>query len=148
MIPVWYDADCDQIWIGGQGQTFARRSLVASMEPGEAIGIRLKASAPTDLLLKTAFGNVTDAAGNAFSSAAATKLYLDGEFAKRRAAACEFAQAAPASFWRITHGLGFRPNVSVIDSAGDVCLADVAWPDAATVIVTFGAPTSGTAYLS
>lgn len=56
-------------------------------------------------------------------------------------------QATPAAVWTITHGLGYQPNVTVVDSAGSQVEGDVTYsgPD---VIVSFSAAFAGTAYLS
>lgn len=60
----------------------------------------------------------------------------------------EFDQAAPADTWVIAHGLGYRPNVSIQDSAGTVVLGDVFHDSDDQVTVRFSAPFSGRATLS
>ena len=57
-------------------------------------------------------------------------------------------QAVPASVWTITHNLGRRPSVTVVDSAGTVVIADPAYISDNQITVTFGAPFSGAAYLN
>ena len=59
-----------------------------------------------------------------------------------------FPQATAASVWMISHNTGSHPSVTIVDGSGDTVLADVAYPDGNTVTVTFGAPTSGVAYLN
>lgn len=58
------------------------------------------------------------------------------------------AQGVPASVWTIAHDLAGYPNVTVLDSAGTVVEGDIAYPDSTTVVLTFAAAFSGTAYLS
>lgn len=58
------------------------------------------------------------------------------------------SQAAAAVVWIITHALGYRPNVTVVDSAGTVLYADVVYIDDATIQITHSWPTAGFAYLS
>jgi hypothetical protein len=56
-------------------------------------------------------------------------------------------QSTPSVTWVIDHGLGFNPNVTVIDSSGRQVEGDVAY-SLDQVIVTFSAAFSGKAYLS
>jgi hypothetical protein len=58
------------------------------------------------------------------------------------------SQAAPSTAWTITHALGYRPNVTTVDSAGTVLYGDVTYIDDATIEVSFSWPTAGFAYLS
>jgi hypothetical protein len=58
------------------------------------------------------------------------------------------SQASAASVWTITHALGYRPNVTVADSAGTVLYADVIYVDDVTIEITHSWPTAGYAYLS
>jgi hypothetical protein len=57
-------------------------------------------------------------------------------------------QPSPASTWTISHGLGFTPNISVVDSAGTVVEGSYNYPDSNTVVATFSSQFSGKAYLS
>lgn len=57
-------------------------------------------------------------------------------------------QAVASTTWSITHNLGYFPSVSVVDSAGTLWEGDVQYVDSNNVIVTFGAPFAGHAYLS
>lgn len=59
-----------------------------------------------------------------------------------------YTQALPDSVWTIVHPLGGFPNVTVIDSAGTVVEGEIAYPDSTTLVLTFAAAFSGTAYLS
>ena len=58
-------------------------------------------------------------------------------------------QNAPSSLWSITHGLGFIPNITVIDSARSVVEGSYTYSeDGNTVTLSFSSPFSGKAYLS
>jgi len=59
-----------------------------------------------------------------------------------------FTQASPASTWTITHNLGYRPNISVVDSAGSQVEGETVWTDNNNLIITFSGAFSGVAYLS
>ena len=50
--------------------------------------------------------------------------------------------------WAIQHNLGYNPNATCIDSAGDVIEGDVSYPDENTIYLDFIGATSGKAYLS
>jgi hypothetical protein len=60
----------------------------------------------------------------------------------------EHIQEVAASVWTIQHGLGFIPNITVVDSAGTVVEGSYDYPDSGTVILTFIGAFSGRAYLS
>lgn len=62
--------------------------------------------------------------------------------------AAEFLIPTPQAVWTLEHDLPFRPNVTVIDSAGTAVIGDVAYPDPQTVVITFGGAFAGTAFLS
>lgn len=57
----------------------------------------------------------------------------------------EHVQAIPASVWDVTHGLGKKPAVTVLDSAGEQCEGEVDYPSDNAVQITFTAPFSGVA---
>jgi hypothetical protein len=57
-------------------------------------------------------------------------------------------QGFPASVWDITHGLGWYPNVTVVDSAGTVVEGEIGYPGPNGVVLTFSSAFSGRAYLS
>lgn len=59
-----------------------------------------------------------------------------------------FIQNSPAAQWIITHALGYRPNVSIVDSGGVVVEGRVQYVDATTILADFSTPFSGVAYLS
>lgn len=57
-------------------------------------------------------------------------------------------QSIPEAEWVITHGLGFRPNLVVMDSAGNVVEGNITHLDSNQLTVTFSAPFGGEASLS
>jgi len=57
-------------------------------------------------------------------------------------------QSVSSDIWTIVHGLGFVPNMTVVDSAGSVVEGDYSYPDENTIIVTFIGGFTGKAYLS
>jgi hypothetical protein len=58
------------------------------------------------------------------------------------------SQVAPAASWAIAHNLGKFPSVSVVDSGQNLILPDVHYVDNNNVSLSFGASTSGKAYLN
>jgi hypothetical protein len=58
-----------------------------------------------------------------------------------------FDQATPAATWTINHTLARYPEVTVLDAAGNVVLADVQHTSVAQIVITFGAPQIGKAVL-
>lgn len=57
-------------------------------------------------------------------------------------------QSTASSTWTITHNLGFRPAVSVVDSGGNHVIGDVNYVSVNVLTVSFSAPFGGSAYLS
>ena len=57
-------------------------------------------------------------------------------------------EASASTLWTIAHSLGYYPNVTIIDSTDEVVLADIAYPSASEVQITFATATSGRALLS
>jgi hypothetical protein len=57
-------------------------------------------------------------------------------------------QGVPEILWHIEHGLGFHPNISVVDSAGTLVEGTVRYIDVNVVEIDFTAPFGGVAYLS
>jgi hypothetical protein len=57
-------------------------------------------------------------------------------------------QAVPAAVWNITHGLGFYPNVTAVDSTRREVWCETEYPSTTTVRLTFSAALGGEAYLS
>lgn len=57
-------------------------------------------------------------------------------------------QAEAATVWTIGHGLGFYPNVTVVDTAGTMVEGDVHYDSKTQLTITFSAAFAGQAYLS
>lgn len=57
-------------------------------------------------------------------------------------------QASVSSSWVISHDLGGRPSVTVVDSAGTVVVGEVSYNSDTQVTISFTAPFSGYAYLT
>lgn len=57
-------------------------------------------------------------------------------------------QGTVSSTWTISHSLGGRPSVTVVDSAGTVVFGEVQYLSNTQVRVVFSAPFSGSAYLT
>jgi hypothetical protein len=57
-------------------------------------------------------------------------------------------QLAPEAVWVIVHNLGFRPSVTIKDSASGIVIGDVVHLDANNLIVSFSSALGGEAYLS
>jgi hypothetical protein len=60
----------------------------------------------------------------------------------------EHMQGSANSSWTITHNLGFKPNVTVIDSAGNIVEGEIAYTNSNSLTVSFQSAFSGNAYLS
>jgi hypothetical protein len=59
-----------------------------------------------------------------------------------------FTQASVSSTWNITHQLGGRPSVTIVDSAGTVVYGEVRYNSNTSITVLFSSPFSGFAYLT
>lgn len=59
-----------------------------------------------------------------------------------------YVQGTAQATWVIAHPLSFRPNVAVVDSAGNEVEGDVKYDSATQITLSFTAAFSGTAYLS
>ena len=57
-------------------------------------------------------------------------------------------QAVAASEWVVTHTLGGRPSIVVVDSAGTVVIGEVQYDSNTQITVSFTVPFSGYAYLT
>jgi hypothetical protein len=60
----------------------------------------------------------------------------------------EHHQTVASQSWVCDHNLGYRPSVTVQDSAGTLVEGDVTYDTADQLTITFTAPFSGVAYLS
>jgi hypothetical protein len=65
-----------------------------------------------------------------------------------QALAYEHTQNAVSSSWVITHNLGFKPNVTVVDSAGTIYEGEITYTNSNSLTVSFSQAFSGKAYLS
>ena len=65
-----------------------------------------------------------------------------------QALAYEHVQNAVSSSWVITHNLGFKPNVTVVDSGGTIYEGEITYTNSNSLTVSFSQSFSGKAYLS
>jgi hypothetical protein len=57
-------------------------------------------------------------------------------------------QGAASATWVVTHGLGKRPSVTVIDSQGDEVEGDISHDSTTQATLTFSAPFAGVAFFN
>lgn len=57
-------------------------------------------------------------------------------------------QSSPTTVWSVTHNLGRRPSVTVVDTAGTVWVGKVEYLSDNAVRISFGAAFAGKAYLN
>jgi hypothetical protein len=57
-------------------------------------------------------------------------------------------QGVSANTWTIVHNLNFKPNVTIMDSAGSIVEGEIEYLDNNSVRLTFSYAFSGNAYLS
>jgi hypothetical protein len=72
---------------------------------------------------------------DAFESAGGTDFYLQHD------------QELPIATWTILHAFGRHPSVTIINAENEMIMTDLEYPDLATVVATFPAPTTGKAIL-
>lgn len=60
----------------------------------------------------------------------------------------EYTQGSASNSWTINHNLGFKPNVTVVDSAGNIMEGEITYTNSNSLTVSFSAGFSGKAYLS
>lgn len=60
----------------------------------------------------------------------------------------EHTQGSASTSWAITHNLGFKPNVTVVDSAGNIVEGEISYTNSNTLTVSFASAFSGKAYIS
>jgi hypothetical protein len=58
------------------------------------------------------------------------------------------SQGIALSTWAITHSLGGRPQITIVDSAGTVVYGEIQYLSNTQIEVSFSAPFSGYAYLT
>lgn len=59
-----------------------------------------------------------------------------------------YVQPIPSLIWEVYHTLGFRPSVTVVDSAGEVIIPEIEYISDTKIELSFSAEVSGEAYLS
>ena len=59
-----------------------------------------------------------------------------------------FTQDGALASWEVEHSLNKRPSVSIVDSGDNQIVAEVLYIDNNNLIINFGFPTSGKAYLN
>lgn len=57
-------------------------------------------------------------------------------------------QSVPSATWTITHSLGRRPSVMIVDSSERIVYGDVSYDSDNQITVTFSAAFGGKAYLN
>jgi hypothetical protein len=57
-------------------------------------------------------------------------------------------QASPATSWSITHALGGKPSVTIVDTSDTHVVGDVTYNSESSITVAFTAAFSGYAYLT
>jgi hypothetical protein len=57
-------------------------------------------------------------------------------------------QASASATWTITHALGGRPSVTIVDSSSTVVIGDVVYNSDTSITINFSAAFSGFAYLT
>lgn len=78
-----------------------------------------------------------------------TRVAIKGVIASKPATSSyEHDQVGSSDSWSITHNLGKKPSVTVVDTADTVIFAEVSYTDDNSLVVTLSAPTSGKAYLN
>lgn len=60
----------------------------------------------------------------------------------------QHTQGSASSSWVINHNLGFKPNVTVVDSAGNIVEGEIAYTNSNSLTVSFASSFSGYAYIS
>ena len=60
----------------------------------------------------------------------------------------DHTQGSVSNTWVINHNLGFKPNVTVVDSAGTIYEGEITYTNTNSLTVSFSTAFSGMAYLS
>jgi hypothetical protein len=76
----------------------------------------------------------------------ATQQYLNDQLLT--GTTFSFNQESPTATWSITHNLGYKPAVSVVDTSDTVVVGDIDYTDLNVLVVTFAQSFAGKAYLS
>ena len=59
-----------------------------------------------------------------------------------------YTQTSPSTVWNIAHTLGFTPNITIVDTLGNVVEAAIEYLSATQIRATFSESTAGKAYIS
>ena len=114
----------------GPGISLSGPVLASTVQIGPGVGQALTMGSPT------LSGAVTNVPKTIREVIIAESFYYEHE------------QTAPASEWTVTHNLGKRPNVSVIDSDGEEVLVEVDHIDMNTIHILWPTPSTGTVICS
>ena len=87
-------------------------------------------------------------AGAALSSTDALAEGISNLYFKPSRVAYNHVQGVATSTWNIVHNLGFYPNVTVQDSAGNIVEGEISYTNSDSLVLTFSTAFSGEAYLS
>lgn len=59
-----------------------------------------------------------------------------------------WTQTAPSATWNVIHNLASYPAVTVVDTGDTEVIPDLHYIDQNSLVLSFGSPTSGKAYLN
>jgi hypothetical protein len=59
-----------------------------------------------------------------------------------------YTQSSPSTEWNIAHTLSFTPNITIVDTLGNVVEPAIEYLSATQIRATFSQPTAGKAYIS
>ncbi len=90
--------------------------------------------------------DITPAVNPITSHNYATQAYVASSIAGQTA--YTHTQESPSTTWSITHNLGFKPSLFVVDTSDNVCFGDVTYTSNDACTVTFAQSFGGKAYLS
>ena len=94
------------------------------------------------------FLDVTVSVEDATGSITQDTIYSFSIFEQEGDKSFVFTQGVPAVTWSITHNLGKKPSVTVVDSADQTVVGDVTYTNNNSLTITFSAGFSGKAYLN
>lgn len=113
----------------------------------EFTGYALAEIADTPGLIERAEVTQSDPEGVPVPSGSGHAVTVSGP-TPARGGRVEFVQPVPSAMWTIRHGLSRRPEIEVYAADGSVVEGERAFPDDATVVLTFSRPIAGAAYLT
>ena len=59
-----------------------------------------------------------------------------------------YTQSSPSTIWNIAHTLGFTPNLTIVDTQGNVVEGQIEYISPTQIQATFSEPIAGIAYIS